>query len=113
MENLPSLTNIITILVIVVALFLLFRIFKMIFTVLTIIAFLIIGYITNPSKEEHLLAVHDKAERKEVRIPDGMVEVEDFKVLSFTKIGRGNEKEIVGVGAFTKVWIFGDLRKIE
>jgi hypothetical protein len=113
MENLPSFTNLVTILIVIIVLFVLFRIFKMIFTVLTIIVFLVIGYLTNPSKEEHLKAIQEKADRKDIKIPAGRIEVQDFKVLSFTKVGNKEEKEIVGVGGFTKVWIFGDLRKIE
>ncbi len=105
----------------------------------TLIIFLVliaIAFFTNPSKEAHKEALRTKltqvidesmAERQNDAVTFGawklagpqMTEVflqnnfavDDYKVLSLTKINWDNQSYIVGVGAFGNVWITKRLNK--
>jgi hypothetical protein len=104
--------SIITILVIaavIVVLYILFKIFKLITRLLLIAIFLIIAYLTNPGIEKHTLAVKTKAEKNNVKFHNKNVTVSDFKIFSLTKVTSDDHERLVGVGLFTRVWIFRTL----
>jgi predicted membrane protein len=96
-----------TILAVVIVLFILYRIFKLLFSVIISVVFVIAAYITNPSVDEHQEAVQKKAESTSVSVNNKNITVKDYWIFSLTELGR--EKKVVGAGAFSHVFIFGDL----
>ena len=110
MPALDSMSGIITILVVVIIVFILFRIFKVIMSFIVLVVFLIAAYITNPSFEEHVQAVKDKGQKTGIWIKSSQIKVENFKVLSLTKVKESDK--LIGIGAFTKVWIFNSIKNL-
>jgi hypothetical protein len=107
MEFLPESNTIITLVVIAAIFFILFKVFKMLLSLLWVVAFFVIAYLTNPQYPAHEKALMEKAANLGKKISGKYMEVDDYKVVSFTKIGE--ERKMVGIGAFTQVWIFGSL----
>ena len=107
MDLIPESNTIITILVIIAVLFILFKVFKMFLSLLWVIAFFVIAYLTNPPYSKHEKVLMEVAASSGKKITGKYMEVDDYKVVSFTKIGE--ERKLVGIGAFTQVWIFGKL----
>ena len=109
---------------------------KSVFFLLFFIALLVIAFFTNPDEQAHKEALKTKltevidesmAERQddvvtfnawklagpqmtEVFLKNNF-SVDDYKVLSLTKINWDNQSYIVGVGAFGNVWITKRLNK--
>lgn len=106
------------------------------FFLLVIVVLLVAAFFTNPSEQQHkevlrtqLTKVIDEsmAERQDdivtvsawklagPQITEMFLKnnfsVDDYKVLSLTKINWDNQSYIVGVGAFDKVWITKRLNK--
>ena len=101
-----------TILIVVAAAIILFVIFKMMKVILRIalVALVfIIAYLTNPDLEHHQQAVKKKAEAESLKINKSRVHIRDYKVFSLTKVAYEEEESLVGIGAFTRVWIFRSL----
>ncbi|HYG37048.1 MAG TPA: hypothetical protein VD908_00450 [Cytophagales bacterium] len=111
MEYLPSLETILIVLAIIVGGVILFKVFKILINLVLLAAFVGIAYLTNPVLQNHQEAVQQKAMESSIEIPLEQIEVDDYLVVSLTKVG--NDKKLVGIGAFTQVWIFGDLEGIE
>jgi hypothetical protein len=103
------LSTVLTIGAIIIVFFILFKIFSLLMRVLMIVVFLLLAYFTNPSIEQHVTAVQNKAEREDKKISLKRVEREDYKLFSLTKLAEGDEKKIIGAGAFTKVVVFAEL----
>lgn len=106
-------TNLIIVVIIIVVIFILFRIFKMIVTIIAIVLFLILAYSTNPNPPAHYKALKKKAQKSSVAIKDSEFKVSDLKIFSLTKLGKEGDRKIVGVGLFTQVMIFADLRQVD
>jgi hypothetical protein len=92
------------ILIVVVAalvLYILFKAAKVMIKVIAVLAILLAAYLTNPDVADHHAAVQEKAgEDVSVRFHD--ITIKDFKLFSLTQ----NKDGIIGIGIFTKVWIF-------
>ncbi|WP_267292043.1 hypothetical protein [Parachryseolinea silvisoli] len=86
--------------------YLLFKVFKFITRLILVIIFLALAYITNPSLVRHEAAVRTKSEKDGTSLEGWTVTVTDLKVASITRLTQGNSNKAVGVGAFTRVWIF-------
>ncbi|HEY3402841.1 MAG TPA: hypothetical protein VGK59_05600 [Ohtaekwangia sp.] len=98
--------TILTIAAVVVVLFLLFKIFKVFIRVIIIVLFLGIGLLTNPTSKTHQLAVQEKARKENIHVNPDDVAVKDLVVASLTQIRHGDDRKTIGVGLFTKVFIF-------
>lgn len=107
MDFLPSNHAMVTLLIVIAILFILFKVFKMLFSLLWVVAFFVIAYFTNPEYSKHEEALMQKASASGEKVTGKYMEVDDYKVVSLTKVGK--ERKLVGIGAFTQVWIFGDL----
>jgi hypothetical protein len=100
---------IVTILAVValaIVFYLLFKVFKFITRLILVIIFLAIAYFTNPSLVRHEAAVQTKVEEDGTSLEGWTVTVMDLKVASITRLTQHGSSKVVGVGAFTKVWIF-------
>lgn len=98
-----------TILIIIVAavvLYILFRAAKILLRVLVLLAILGVAYLTNPELGKHRQAVEKKADEFGVDISHDEITCTDYKVFSLTKTLDDGHESLIGVGAFTKVWIF-------
>jgi hypothetical protein len=103
--------TILIIVVIAVILFVLFRMMKMILRLLLLFAVVVAAYLTNPSPEKHQEAVQRKADEQDVTVRNKNIQVTDYKVFSLTNIADKKDTHCVGIGAFTKVWVFGKLKR--
>ncbi|MBT1710267.1 hypothetical protein KK062_18615 [Fulvivirgaceae bacterium PWU5] len=86
--------------------YLLFKVFKFITRLILVIIFLALAYITNPSLVRHEAAVRTKSEKDGTSLEGWTVTVTDLKVASITRLTQDDSNKAVGVGAFTRVWIF-------
>ncbi|HYG17596.1 MAG TPA: hypothetical protein VD816_01660 [Ohtaekwangia sp.] len=102
--------TIIIIVVVALALFLLFRMMKLILRLVLVFLIAAVAYLTNPAPEKHQEAMHRKADQQDVRVSNKNIQVKDYKVFSLTNINEKKDTHCVGIGAFTKVWIFGQLK---
>lgn len=100
---------ILTIVVVVVVLFILFKVFKIAIRLALVFVFLVIAYFTNPNADDHRRAVKEKALETNVKLNGRTIQISDYKIFSLTKLVSDEEEKLVGVGLFTKVWIFRDL----
>jgi hypothetical protein len=97
-----------------VVLFVLFKIFKAFlkWAVILVLLFLVISYFTNPDESVHRKNLDDQAKNLSLRkIRQRLVDIDDYKFFSLTKVTVDGEKKIVGIGAFGKVWYFDDLKE--
>ena len=90
------------ILVAIVALYILFKAAKIMIKVALVCAILLLAYVTNPNDLKHKRAVMEKAHHENEKINETDIHVKDYKEFSLTQ--RNND--LIGIGAFTKVWIF-------
>jgi hypothetical protein len=105
--NLPfDIVTILIIVAVIIVLFLLFKVFKVFIRVILIVLFLGIGLLTNPASKTHRLAVQEKAKKENIHVDPDEVAVKDLVVASLTQIKHGDERKTIGVGLFTKVFIF-------
>lgn len=98
----------------IVILFILYRIFKTFikWTIFLFVVFIAIAFFTNPEESTHRESLKDKVQELQLKkIRDKRIEVVDYKIFSFTKVKENGESKIVGVGAFGKVWYFGDVEE--
>jgi hypothetical protein len=91
---------------IAVILYILFKVFKFITRLILIVIFLVLAYVTNPSIIRHQAAIDARAEKTNASLKGWDLKVTDLRIASITKITDGTETKIVGLGAFTRVWIF-------
>ena len=92
---------------IIIIFIILYKIFRFIVSLLLIVVFAAIAYFTNPTLEKHRLAVTEKAKKLDSPMRKKSVSRESYYLFSLTAIDQGDDHRIVGVGAFTKVFIFG------
>lgn len=100
------LSTVLTILVIIVVFIVLFKVFKLILRLLLVVVFLFLAWITNPTLEQHQEAVSRKAEKTNASIRLNSVVADDYYIFSLTKL-EGDD-HVIGAGAFTQVFIFGN-----
>ena len=103
-----DLVTILTIAAIIVILFLLFKIFKILTRIILIVIFLVIAFVTNPRIDQHQLAADKKAKAENIRLRTRDVLVKDLAIASLTQIREDDGAKTIGVGLFTKVFIFRD-----
>jgi hypothetical protein len=97
-----------------VLLFVLFKIFKAFLKwgIILVLFFLVISYFTNPNESTHRKKLEDKTKDLSLRkIRQKLVDIDDYKFFSLTKVTVDGEEKIVGIGAFGKVWYFDDLKE--
>jgi predicted membrane protein len=94
------------IILIIIVFVILYKIFKFLISLILIVVFLLIAYITNPSDEEHLLAVQKKAREENVSMTKLSVHRDDYYVFSLTHSVHNDDRKLIGAGAFTQVLIF-------
>lgn len=97
-----------------VVLFVLFKIFKAFLKwgIILILLFLVISYFTNPDESVHRENLEVKTKDLSLRkIRQKLVNIDDYKFFSLTKVTVDGEEKIVGIGAFGKVWYFDDLKE--
>lgn len=99
-------STIITIAVVIVIFIILFRIFKWVLRLLVVVAFLLIAFVTNPPLEAHHQAVERMAEKENIDMEGMKVEMDDYYIFSLTHSVRGDQRKVIGAGAFTQVVIF-------
>jgi hypothetical protein len=99
-------TSILTIAVIVVVFIILFKVFKLVMRLLLVVVFLALAYATNPELEQHKKAVYEKAKANHLRTIGKKIEADDFYVFSLTYSQGLSERNVIGAGAFTQVFIF-------
>jgi hypothetical protein len=97
---------IIIVLVAVVVLYILFKAAKMLLRIVMVLVILSVAYLTNPDLGIHRKAVEKKADENAVNMADKEITRTDYKIFSLTKIKEGDHESLIGVGAFTRVWIF-------
>ena len=93
---------ILVILAIVVGVYILFKAAKIMVKVALVCIILFIAYVTNPSDEQHIKAVSEKAANDHRQIDAHDIQVQNYKVCSLTRF----QGHVIGIGAFRKVWIY-------
>ncbi len=101
-------STIVTIAVVIVIFIILFKVFKWVLRLIVFVVFLFIAFVTNPPLEAHQRAVERKAAAENFDTRRVVVEMDDYYVFSLTHTVRGDERKLVGAGAFTQVYIFGE-----
>ncbi len=94
--------TILTIIVIIIVFYVLYKIFKLIMSLILVGVFLLIAYVTNPSIESHRKEFQKEYPMEILKTRH--VGLEDYYVFSLTTFG--DEKKVIGAGAFTQVFIF-------
>jgi hypothetical protein len=97
-----------------VILFILYRIFRAFlkWALFLAIGLVVVAYFTNPDEAKHRQAVKDSTrDLKLKRVKEKQIEVKDYKIFSMTKVTIKGEEKTVGIGAFGKIWYFGDLEE--
>lgn len=97
-----------------IVLFILFRIFKAFlkWTIIILVITFIAAYFTNPDEATLRNDVQVKSKNlslKKIRPKD--MTIQDYKFFSLVKIAEGDEKRLIGIGAFGQVWYFDDLKE--
>jgi hypothetical protein len=97
-----------------ILLFIIYRIFKTFvkWLFLLILGLAIVGYFTNPDEQAHHASLSEETKAlgiKRIRKKD--IQVDDYKVLSVTKVKAGTGESIVGIAAFGRIWYPGDLER--
>lgn len=93
---------ILVVIVVAIVLYILFKAAKVMIKIAAVLAILLAAYITNPGLDEHKNAALEEAKENGVSITTHDISVTDGKIISFTK----KQDDIIGIGFFTKVWIF-------
>lgn len=93
---------ILIVIVVAVVLYILFKAAKVMIQVVAVLAILLAAYFTNPDIDDHRDAVTKKAAADNTTVERNTIKIRDWKVMSVTE----GENGIIGIGAFTKVWIF-------
>ena len=93
---------ILIIIVLAVVLYVLFKAAKIMIKIVVVVVILLLAYFTNPDLDDHRDAAIKKAKTEHVELKRNDIAVKDLKVASLTKSPNG----IIGIGAFTKIWIF-------
>jgi hypothetical protein len=97
-----------------VVLFILYRIFRAFlkWALILGIGLVVVAYFTNPDEEKHRQAVKDSTRNLKLRkVKEKQIEIKDYKVFSVTKVTVKGEEKTVAIGAFGKIWYFGDLEE--
>ncbi|RAW00705.1 hypothetical protein [Pseudochryseolinea flava] len=93
---------ILIIIVVALVVYILFKAAKVMIKVVAVLVILLAAYFTNPDIDAHRDAAIVKASHEEIELARHDIATKDLKIISFTESPKG----IIGVGAFTKVWIF-------
>jgi hypothetical protein len=97
-----------------VILFILYRMFRAFLKWVLILAIglVVVAYFTNPNEAKHKQAVKDSTRNLKLRkVKEKNIEIKDYKIFSVTKVTVKGEEKTVGIGAFGKIWYFGDLEE--
>lgn len=97
-----------------VVLFILFKIFKAFlkWSIIILIIILVVAFFTNPDHAEHHQSLKDYTSEKNLKkIREKLVNIDDYKIFSLTKVKVDGEEKIVGIGAFGKVWYFSEVEE--
>ena len=96
-----------------VILFILYRIFRAFlkWALILIIGLGVVAFFTNPDEAKHRLAVKDNTKTLKKKVKEKQVEIKDYKIFSVTKVTVKGEEKTVGIGAFGKIWYFGDIEE--
>lgn len=97
------------ILIVVVAavvLYILFKAAKILLRIVLLLVILGVAYLTNPELGKHREAVDQKASTYDVDVSNNEITRTDYKLFSLTKTLDDGHESLIGIGAFTKVWIF-------
>jgi hypothetical protein len=97
-----------------IVLFILLRIFKAFlkWTIIILLIGLVAAYFTNPDETIHRESLKLKSKELSVkRIRQKDVTIDDYKLFSLSNITVEGKKKLVGIGAFGRVWYFGDLKE--
>jgi len=102
--------SILIVAVVLVVLYFVFKLFKTLLKWLLIgaVVLVVIAFLTNPDFAAHSdkLTQAKKGLNRDIR--EKKVQFDDYKIFSLTKKKVNGEEKIVGIGAFGKVWYFGD-----
>jgi energy-coupling factor transporter transmembrane protein EcfT len=97
-----------------VVLFILFKIFKAFlkWSIIILVIILVIAFFTNPDHAAHHQSLKDYTNEKNLkRVREKLVDIDDYKIFSLTKVKVEGKEKIVGIGAFGKVWYFSELEE--
>lgn len=96
-----------------VILFILYRIFRAFlkWALILIVGLAIVAYFTNPDEAKHRQAVKDNTSHLKKKVKEKQVQIKDYKIFSLTTITVKGDEKTVGVGAFGKIWYFGDIEE--
>ena len=97
-----------------VVFFILFKIFKAFlkWTIIILIVALVIAFFTNPDQATHHQSLKDyMSEQNLKKVREKLINIDDYKVFSLTKVKIEGKEKVVGVGVFGKVWYFRDLKE--
>ena len=92
----------------IVLFIILYKIFKFLVSFVVIAVLVLVAYLTNPSEEKHREMVRQKATLGHVSMLTKKVSRENFYLVSLTRVSELGDDRIVGAGAFTQVYIFGN-----
>jgi energy-coupling factor transporter transmembrane protein EcfT len=97
-----------------VVLFVLFKIFKAFlkWSIIILIIILVIAFFTNPDHTVHHESLKDYTSEKNLKkVREKLVNIDDYKIFSLTKVKVEGKERIVGIGAFGKIWYFSDIEE--
>ena len=97
------------ILIVVVAavvLYILFKAAKLLLRIVLVLVILGVAYLTNPDLGKHREAVDQKSKAFDIDVSHDEITRTDYKLFSLTKRSDDGHESLIGIGAFTKVWIF-------
>ena len=100
--------TILAIIAVIVVLFLLFKVFKLLTRIILVAVFLLIAFLTNPGDKKHQEAVDKKAREGKIKLITPRVKVKDLWVASLTQVKDDGDEKTIGIGLFTKVFVFRD-----
>jgi len=108
-----SIQTIVIVIAVLIVLYLLFRIFKAIlkWLLLGLAVLLGLAYFSNPEEPDHKTRLKEAAKDLRIKVREKNINVDDYKIFSLTKVTVNGEEKIVGIGAFGKVWHFGELEE--
>lgn len=89
-----------------VVLYILYKAAKMLLRIVLLLIILGVAFLTNPELGAHRKAVEIKAIERDVDVSTHVIDRADYKVFSLTKSRHDGKESLIGIGAFTKVWIF-------
>jgi hypothetical protein len=98
----------------IIVLFILFKIFKAFlkWSIIILVIILAIAFFTNPDHTTHHQSLKEYTTEKNLKkVREKLVDIDDYKIFSLTKVKVEGEEKIVGIGAFGKVWYFSEVEE--